>query len=228
MNTSPCDGCISGCCRNYHLVVSGYDVFRIATTLKLPTEDFAELRWLDRPEGDYQIRLSAAPDAEERHHRLVLRRVPDGPEGGAGQRCSFLLTVGSRGRCGIYGIRPGVCRTYPSSFADGLIGVSAGGKYCPPGAWQVEAIDVPLFRLNHRRRARQSVIHAALVAAWNRRIVDGQLTETERYFFHYLLSVYHDLAKRDPSLFDESDADRSPEDLERTVAETVRTLGWAA
>ena len=60
---SPCDHCAAPCCRHYTVVLSGLDAYRMAVALKVPPEDFCELRWTEKTEGHYQILLSGAAAA---------------------------------------------------------------------------------------------------------------------------------------------------------------------
>ena len=41
--STPCDECVAGCCREYHVLPTGEDIYRIATALVLPLEDYAGL-----------------------------------------------------------------------------------------------------------------------------------------------------------------------------------------
>lgn len=224
--TIPCDNCAADCCRKYLVNVNAYDVFRIAGSLRTPIADFAELRWLTEAERDYRILLdTSARESERRHHRITLRRVPD-PDPAHDTRCVFLVTVGTRGRCGIYSLRPGVCATYPTSLDGGLIGLDGGGKYCPPGGWQLAGIDVPAFRLQHRGRKRHDLVHDALVDAWNARILAASEAWSEQYFFHYVLNAYRDLETRMPSLFDDEAPAPAAIEIAHAVSESLRAIGW--
>lgn len=220
----PCDGCSAPCCRKYLVNVNAFDVFRIANTLRAPVDEFAELRWVNQSELDYRILLATnVPEAERRYHRITLRRLPD-PE--TEHRCIFLVQLGNRGRCGIYGCRPDVCATYPTSYHDGLIGLGGGGKYCPPGGWQMEGVDVPTQRVRHRHRLKHKVLHDTLVDAWNARLLAANEEWSERYFFNFVMNVYRDLEKRDPAIVVEDDLVHGDEQLKSAMNDTLRAIGW--
>ncbi len=219
----PCDGCISGCCRGYHVVLTGGDAFRIARGLALPPNDFCELRWLGEEQGRYRILLNGLPGAEPRYYRLALRRLP-GDHPRYEKRCNFLLTVGERGRCGIYDLRPAVCRTYPTGLGDdGAVHLEAGGQYCPE-PWSLERIDVPAFRLRHQHRDRQIALWDALVDGWNARLRADAEAVGHSVFYRFLLDAYTDIAARAPSLL-AADEPFAPVDVAAAAAAALRAIG---
>lgn len=225
---SPCHSCVAGCCRSFALAVEGFDVYRIWRDLRLSPVDFAELRWVEERDADHRILLDPDPEAR-RYHRLMLVRVDDAlPE--HPQRCIFLISVGSDARCGIYHSRPSMCRTYPSYVEDGVIGAS-GGKYCPPGSWRLQTLDVPLIRARLQFKARQHAIYERLVDAWNARLLATGERREASDFLHFLVNAYSELEERDGSWFEEG-APGQPERLEAGaiddgVRHLVAALGWA-
>ncbi len=229
-DATPCDNCESPCCRNYHIVIDGHDAYRISVALKLPMIEFCELRWLNEEDHNYRILLNSLPDAEVRYHRLVLKKIPD-PDPRFENRCTFLLSIGEkgeRGRCGIYSVRPGVCASYPTGLVNGLIGLDAGGKYCPPNSWQMANVDVPVFRVRHYKRQRHKILWDALVDAWNVQLKRESEAVGAGYFFRYLMNAYDDLSRRQPGLMDEEckRPAESKEFLVGQVGETLRSIGW--
>ena len=201
--SSPCDACAAPCCRNYHIIITLFDAYRIANTLKMPVTTFAELRWWEGPEEDYNIILSGAPDAAAQYYRLSLKKVPD-PDPKYEKRCIFLVTVGDRGRCGVYGVRPDACRVYPTSYNNGVINIFAtGGKYCPPGAWRIEDIDADYFRGGHLHRLRQKLIHNFLVDGWNERLLFDREEGSQELFFAFVQNSFRELERRAPEVFQE-------------------------
>jgi len=215
----PCNDCVAGCCRGYNVVVTGFDAFRLARALAAPPSDFCDLRWAAAPEGHYRILLNALPGAEKRYYRLVLRRL-DGDHPRFEHRCTFLLTVGERGRCGVYEARPNVCRTYPTSLDGESVGFDSGGRWCPPGAWTPDLVDVPLARLQHRRRDRHLALWNALVDGWNARLLATSEAVGHAFFYRFLLDAYVDLAARAPAL-DDPDGD-----VGALAADTLRAIGY--
>src|SRR5258706_66239 len=93
------------------------------------------------------------------------------------------------------------CRFYDvflSGYDAGLIGLSDGGKYCPPDAWHLEGIDVPLHRTWHHHRDRQRILYDALVDGWNARLVAEREGVHHGLFYHFLFNAYRELERRDP------------------------------
>lgn len=226
----PCDHCAAPCCRRYTVVLSGWDAFRIAATLKLPLREFCELRWTEQPDANYRILLSgrAEEGAEPRFHRLVLRRVPD-PDPQYEGRCVFLVSIGAVGRCGVFPVRPSACAIYPTTLRAGLLGADGGGRYCPPGAWQ-GGLDVPAFRLAHRRRARERLVWEALVDGWNQRVVHDRDAASDQVFYDFVMNAYGALGEAHPALLrdPESIAEMpdEPAAIEAAVDRALRDLGF--
>jgi Fe-S-cluster containining protein len=219
---APCDACIAGCCRGYNVVLDGYDAWRIATVLRLPPSDFCELPWSATREGAYRVLLNALPGVERRYYRLALRRVPADPPWD--KRCIFLLTVGQRGRCGIYDLRPSVCATYPTGRTGDAIDLTAGGQYCPPGAWRLDELDVPAFRLRHRVREARRRVWDALVDGWNARLERDAAAVAHALFYRFVLDAYADLNARAPSLLDDRASLTNDAAIADTVAQTLSAI----
>jgi len=125
MSASPCESCHSGCCRSFAVPVTGADILRIESRLKLDFWQFV-CRWAD-PED--RIAGETAP-----HFRFADE--PDTPFAiclmhSAGSfrpettKCRFLIECEpdemhllGKSRCGIYNARPAACRAFPSKLAD--------------------------------------------------------------------------------------------------------------
>ena len=193
----------------YTVYLDGGDAYRIARTLKLPMEHFVELSRHD--EGTIRLDDSAS------RYRLHLKKVAD-PDPRFPGRCPFLLSIGDRGRCGIYAIRPSVCGAYPTSFAGGLIGLGDGGEYCPPDSWHLESLDVPLFRLWPRKKRQGEVLHQLLIEAWNARVSRPQ---HPRRYFHYLFNAYQEVEVQAPKLLGEAPLDEPDRAQLQTIIEKV-------
>jgi Fe-S-cluster containining protein len=130
----PCDTCHAGCCRSYHLFITAFDAFRIARDLALPLNEFVTLLSftaveVKRYEDEY-VPVRFSDRAEDRRFLLALKRIESHLFPGT-QKCIFLQEWRREreapergehpgrhtlGRCGIYGSRPQVCRTYPTSL----------------------------------------------------------------------------------------------------------------
>jgi len=110
-----CTRC-ANCCKTMTVLLSEFDIDRIAKELDISARDFTE-RYLQ-------------PDEEEAP-LLKMRQQP----------CPFL---GSDNRCTIYDVRPACCREYPHTDKEGfttrtrLHGNNA--KACPAVFWIVEQL----------------------------------------------------------------------------------------
>jgi Fe-S-cluster containining protein len=216
MDMFPCDGCAAPCCRFYTIYLDGSDAYRISRTLKVPMADFLELQPSADPGPEWSIRL----DDGTTRYRMHLKKVKD-PDPEYSTRCMFLVTIGDRGRCGIYAMRPSLCAAYPTSYTHGLIGLADGGQYCPPDSWQMESLDVPVFRLWHRRKRQGKIVYGAVVDAWNARAENAP----PRLFYHFLFNAYQELETRAPELLGDAGLDGPAADrIAETVAELVKEL----
>jgi Fe-S-cluster containining protein len=118
---SPCATCTIGCCYRY-------DAWVIAHGLQLPPEQFLSTIVETNPTTS-----SIMLDRSGISHQLVLAKRPTLQEH---QPCVFLIELpNGAGRCGIYNLRPQICRTYRPTY---VTGSSAGATMCcaptTPGA----------------------------------------------------------------------------------------------
>jgi hypothetical protein len=157
---------------------------------------------------------------------MVLLRVPDER---LSRRCVFLSASGGVGRCGIYASRPGLCRAYPALVVDGALQL-ARCEHCPPGAWSLETMDVPLYRARFRDALAQRLVHYALVDGWNERVLLRGEARAPGELFAYLAAVYGALERRRPAWLTglaPGHEDRSMEaEVRQELYEVLVELGW--
>ncbi len=156
---SPCAQCREACCRDYVVTVSGLDVYRIGIGLGLRPEQFTvPSAFGDPPEG-FRV------DQSGQTYRMCLDKQRD--NGSAGW-CTFWMPFGDgMGRCGIYALRPGVCRTYPATLIDGEVAVR-GGILCPDGAWGRDSmLHTDLWRGRVEQQYAELEIDAYVNRRWN-------------------------------------------------------------
>jgi Fe-S-cluster containining protein len=156
--SSMCETCHAGCCRAYNLFITVYDALRISRDLSLPISEFVTLvaqnaEGVKRLGGqNHPIRFSD-PGFEDTFFFVALKRVESRLVPGT-HKCTFLQEwqrsepvagrdghPGSKvvGRCGIYGSRPLMCRTYPSVLhPDGALGFISNPK--PPDLMKTNPI----------------------------------------------------------------------------------------
>ena len=164
---TPCDKCPGHCCC-YIVHVSSVEVARIALTLNLEVERFVEPEpggvVVDQQRGSRAftpLRLDFDDERIDIAGRLRFRQVGDGIS-----PCFFLNTNMGVGRCGIYALRPGVCRVFPYEvMIDDERRVSVGGTdHCNPN-W--------LYDENSEREV------GAAIAAWEEDLeLDAQVAAT--------------------------------------------------
>jgi Fe-S-cluster containining protein len=179
---SPCASCTEGCCREYTVTVTGLDVFRISRGLGLAPEQFAVCVPMDEPAG---FRL----DDGEQRYRLALDKRRGGELAGW---CVFWLPLGSAaGRCGIYSLRPQVCRAYPATLRDGEV-VRRDDVLCPAGAWGPgSALAGPAWRERVERQYAELELDAIVNARWNaRETLPDPPAEAFMSYLGWLLEVY--------------------------------------
>jgi Fe-S-cluster containining protein len=172
-STEPCSRCASRCCER-QVVLSTSEAMRIGFALGLRLRSFVETMPWTRGVG----LVISWPFKLDDGGRTVLRfkRSEHG--------CTHLVRPGTAtSRCGIYGVRPSLCRLYPFIVDDDGERLAIGGQEICPEQWlQTEATvagvadAVDQLRID-REHDRQ------IVLAWNKgrraRNFDGLLTFLE-------------------------------------------------
>lgn len=200
---SPCARCTQGCCRDYLVTVTGLDAYRITRGLGLAPHQFTVAIPIRRPEIE-GFRLGAGGT----RYQLALdkQRQPD-----SRGWCVFWLPLGSAsGRCGIYGHRPQVCRTYPATLVDGEV-ARREDVLCPAGSWGPGST---LMSEQWRRRAERQYAELEIDALVNRRWNDCELppaplTDCLDLYLTWLLEIYEGLEGADGSPLDWDHPNRS-------------------
>jgi len=176
----PCSTC-GACCRGYYVPITGFDLWRICRSLGLDPGDFV-VAFGQQPGAPFGFRLRHGGECYE----LALEKRG---RFGLGQPCVFLEELPEGvSRCGIYAVRPGVCRAYPIRPA-----------LCPSGAW---ADDEP--RQPHWREVWQTVSddfdrYGQIVLAWNAQVdAHPELALSFNQYVNHLLTVYDRLAATRP------------------------------
>jgi Fe-S-cluster containining protein len=213
--TSVCASCHARCCFAYTVPVTGHDVWRIATQLGLGVEQFVVAAGADEHQPN-AFRL----DRSGRSFMLALDKRLHAER--AERACVFWLDLpNGYGRCGIYGARPNVCRTYPAYLRDGAVHIRQDAV-CPTGAWSVAGLDIPLWRAELERGELEKRVYEVVVRKWNERVDDGDDVEPIPLgvYYGHLLSVYRRLA--------DIDADKQIEQAEMSPAPGTRGDGAMA
>jgi Fe-S-cluster containining protein len=205
-SSSPCEGCHAGCCRAYAVPLTGRDIFRIVTELKLPFWNFV-CRWAD-PLG--AIARDIAPhfyfdDNPQTPYVICLLQNESRLFPGT-RKCRFLdessaaeASHGVMGRCSIYEHRPVACRVFPARLDElGELAVHevpespgelqhAAYELCPR-PWSVSDLDSQAARQNLRECAEEMELFHSIGSRWN------ENPGSWRLFPQFLDLVYRALA----------------------------------
>ncbi len=181
---SPCAECTRGCCFEYTVTVTGYDVFRLARGLRLAPEQFLVALPQPEPNGQgFQL------DRTEQRFHLALDKLRIKAES---RPCVFWIGFPSGvGRCGVYPWRPAACRTYPAYFHQGQVRLR-DDVLCPDGAWSDGRLRQPSWADELRQTQVEFDIYRLAVARWNYHVEHTPHLEQISLlgFYSYVMSFY--------------------------------------
>ncbi|MEO5952544.1 MAG: YkgJ family cysteine cluster protein [Chloroflexia bacterium] len=162
---SPCADCTLGCCKHYTVTVTGYDMWVIARGLNMAPEQFMVIV----PQTDASNRGFILDDTGRTFNIALDKRRSDAYE----RPCTFWLEMpGGVGRCGIYGLRPYVCQTYPANFIGSTEVHRREDVLCAPDAWRDQALKRPIWRERLLRMYVEYDIYALAVSRWNYHVLN--------------------------------------------------------
>jgi Fe-S-cluster containining protein len=124
-----CTSCAAGCCRRYNVGLTGYDIIKISKALGVSPRFFIDV--CELTEEDYLENISRTEalfvftDNNCKHYyRIKMKKIESAIFKDV-QKCIFLQEWKSGeeeqpiiARCGIYGIRPLICASYPAKFVN--------------------------------------------------------------------------------------------------------------
>jgi Fe-S-cluster containining protein len=175
-NVAGCASCAGRCCRQYRVEVSVADVRALATGTGLHPGEFVRL-W-ENTNGQLGFRLRPGGPG----NALNLIRHEDGA-------CVFLMEIAEGvARCGVYAHRPVVCRNFPTTMRRGVV-VVRQDVLCPPGSWNLAAMDVPGYRRDLDRRGVDWAAHWEIVNAWNASVDATGTGRTPTDLYEFLVQV---------------------------------------
>lgn len=222
-----CDTCHAGCCRGYHLLITGYDALRMSRDLSLPIGEFCtmlsfSLEQSRRFEHNYVPVRFSDPGCEAKRFFLGLKRIESRLQPGT-VRCYF-LNEWERGhdapnrddhpgrrivaRCSVYGSRPMMCRTYPTSLHQNIsVGFIATPrpidleskneiyKLCPE-QWTAEQFSTDATTVLHNLAINRFELdfYNQAVAEFNKK------PRAVKEFFPFLASAYENRFRTAPAL----------------------------
>ena len=182
---SPCTHCTAQCC-SLSAQLTVVEALAIIFGLGLAPQTCVRLR--PRLDGDplaYQTPIKL----EDGHHMLFLQKT--------GDYCTHLVRPGQpTSRCGIYGLRPAICRMYPYSFTlDGTAYKAGNQSFCQVSWLQNEQARTQLQAdaLEWRKDVAQD---KQLVGKWNR----GRRVRTQDAFFHHMVHTMGPALGYDPAV----------------------------
>lgn len=177
------------CCHNTKVIVSGRDVWRISQALELMPWQFTL----------YTEAVDGAPDAFSLEwggpfFQMVLSKQNEvGPRGAA---CIFLWKLADgHAQCGLGGLRPLPCLTYPSVIADGLLRVES--TTCSCRRWTVSDVDEGRERSLLTQMLEEAAEYSEIIARWNKGLQTSADSATYREFCTYVIDEYQ---RRDVAL----------------------------
>lgn len=178
------------CCHTAIVVPSGRDVWRISRALDAPP--WAFLKHIPgSPARPDAFRLAAGGPS----FRLALAKGPT-RRMNAPAPCVFLIrTRHGYHRCGLGGLRPMVCQTFPSEIVDGVLCVRNDGG-CSCRQWSLSDVDLDRERELVETRQAEAREYHDVVAAWNAQVDRSDPTDTFEFpsYCAFVLRAYDDQA----------------------------------
>ena len=157
-SANPCAECAGLCCAlTVHVTVQ--EAFRIAHALSVDVLHVVE-PWpvAEEPRGF----MSPPPfQLDVGMRQLAMMRRNDTLS------CAFLVAVGKRGVCGIYGMRPHVCAMFPYRFEIDGVTRGVGSQEKCPSTWLSSPGDEEKLEIHHSGVLQDLEKDRALIHRWN-------------------------------------------------------------
>ncbi len=186
--SSPCAVCTRGCCRRHLVTVSGYDVWQIATNLRLAPEQFLVAVAQEEPDG-----RGFLLDRSGQTYDIALDKARTSAKD---QPCVFWIGLpGGIGRCGIYPFRPQVCQTYPATLGDVRV-ERREDVLCPRPAWRDGTLRQPVWAQRLHAMSVEHDIYRLVAARWNDHVLRTATPDLVSLpgYYEYVLQFYERLA----------------------------------
>ena len=156
----PCVGCHGRCCR-LRVRVLAVEALRVALTLGVPLDGVVERVPYEPPAP---TELDALPIMLEGKPWMLELHRPD-----VTNRCVFAVEVSGQVRCGIYTLRPALCRLFPYDVMDGERNIRTGSQDLCPVRWLKDAAAESRVAQTLEERAADFAREQQLLAAWEKR-----------------------------------------------------------
>ena len=177
------------CCYTSFVLVTGRDVWSIASALDAPPWSFLVYFQSPEPKPDAFVL-----DNSDRYFRLALAKQPSRRKKSP-PPCIFLLkTRNGYHRCGLGALRPGVCKSFPSELVSGVLCVQ-NNRGCTCRRWALADVEIEEETALVRAQQRDYAEYAQVVASWNA-LIAGAPPDAEITFFdycEYLMEAYGEI-----------------------------------
>ena len=183
--------CEAKSCCAVPVIPTGRDVWRIARALEVPPWSFVRYFEAREPSAD-----AFALDRDGARNRLVLAKQESEQKP---PPCIFLTsTRHGYHRCGLGGLRPGHCRSFPADLVGGVL-CMRNDLGCTCRTWTMVDVDVAEARAAVLQRDAEVEEYRSVVAEWNRRCAAALALGREVDFFEFcefLIDTYDEMDKR--------------------------------
>ena len=187
MPQNPCAACTRHhCCRDYIVIVTGSDVWRIARHFQIAPEQFLAL--CRSSVATFDCFRLGGPE----QYRLALQKRGQEDAPLTERWCAFWVTLpGGTGRCAAYAARPRVCEAYPAFLDGGAVNFRADAL-CAAGSWDPSTADLPRWQRALASHAMEEGLYGAVVRAWNDAIAAGAPAAevTPHMYYSHLIEIY--------------------------------------
>lgn len=178
-NLAGCASCEGRCCREYNVHVTIADVRRLAAGMALHPREFVYLKE-GKEEDNSDFRFKPGGPLYDLH--LLHRPVTKG--------CVFLMEIApGKARCGAYVHRPIVCATFPTSLAQGSVGIREKTLCGGPDSWNLATMDLPAYRRDIARNRAAWSEHLRMAREWNARVDASTRPATEEQLYDFILAA---------------------------------------
>lgn len=173
------------CCSFYTVFPTGLDMWRIATTLRVPPWAFTEPVSApeDAPDG-------LALDGSDRRFRVALAKRS--PKRKRPASCVFLIHLADgSARCALGELRPSPCHSFPSMLINGVLYLMNDGG-CNCHTWSLSEVDIEQETALVMKELRAKEVYYRVVFNWNDYVGYAAGEEGFSYpdFCRYLLDIY--------------------------------------
>lgn len=125
-----CNSCAAGCCRNYTISLTGYDILNISRALGVAPSSFVDLIPVEEGQDiEYKSKHAALfkfSDCDKDKYYIFGLKMDESKIAPGTFKCQFLMewhldninpsVEGIIARCGIYNCRPLLCSAFPTKF----------------------------------------------------------------------------------------------------------------